>query len=91
MAYMQPFVELTGTEPYKWQQTKKNQQLERISRFMNIAKQYDGNGKTHFTVLPEYSIPGLEGVERINQVLTDPSWCSETVVIGGVDRLSKDG
>lgn len=90
MAYMQPFVELTGTEPYKWQQTKKNQQLDRISRFMNITKQYDGNGKTHFTVLPEYSIPGLEGIERINQILTDASWSSETVVIGGVDGLSKD-
>ena len=90
MAYMQPFVELTGTEPYKWQQTKKTQQLDRISRFMNIAKQYDGNGETHFTLLPEYSIPGLEGVERINQILTDPSWGSETVVIGGVDGLSRD-
>ncbi len=65
MTYMQPFVELTATEPYRWQQNKKNQQLERISRLMNIAKRFDGNGKTHFTVLPEYSIPGLDGVEML--------------------------
>lgn len=90
MAYMQPFVELTDTEPYRWKLDNNNQQLDRISRFMNIAKRFDGNGKTHFTVLPEYSIPGLVGVERINQFLLDPSWDSETVVIGGVDGLNKD-
>lgn len=87
---MQPFVELDRTEPYKWQEDKKNQQLNRISRFMNIAKQYGGNGKSHFTLLPEYSIPGIEGIEKINQFLADSSWPSETIVIGGIDGLNKN-
>ena len=90
ISQMQPFVELVESEPYKWQQNKINQQLDRISRFMNIAKQFDSNGKSHFTLLPEYSIPGIEGVKRINQFLMDASWPSETIVIGGVDGLNKD-
>jgi len=89
ISQMQPFVELVRSEPYKWQQDKKNQQLVRISRFMNIAKQFDGKEKSHFTLLPEYSIPGIEGVDRISQFLMDASWPSETIVIGGVDGLSK--
>ena len=69
MAYMQPFVELTGTEPYKWQQDKRNQQLDKISRFLDIAKQFDGNGKAHFTVLPEYSIPRSKGDSKYEKPL----------------------
>lgn len=87
---MHPFAELAATEPYKWQQDRRGQQLDRISRFMNIAKQFGGNGKSHFTIIPEYSIPGIDGIERVNQFLTDASWPSETIVIGGVDGLSKD-
>ncbi|MDP2940517.1 MAG: hypothetical protein Q8O13_10695 [Candidatus Omnitrophota bacterium] len=90
ISQMQPFVELVGSEPYRWQQDKKSQQLDRISRFMNIAMGFDDTGKSHFTVLPEYSIPGIEGIEKVNQFLTDVSWASETIVIGGVDGLSKN-
>ena len=89
ISQMHPFVELVSSEPYKWQQDKKNKQLDRISRFMNIAKQFDGNGKSHFTLLPEYSIPGIDGINRVNRFLLDYSWPSGTIVIGGVDGLSK--
>lgn len=90
ISQMHPFVELVSSEPYKWQQDKKNKQLDRISRFMNIAKQFDGNGKSHFTLLPEYSIPGIDGINRVNRFLLDYSWPSGTIVIGGVDGLSKN-
>jgi hypothetical protein len=90
ISQMHPFVKLVSSEPYKWQQDKKNKQLDRITRFMNIAKQFDGNGKSHFTLLPEYSIPGIDGINRVNRFLLDYSWPSETIVMGGVDGLSKN-
>ena len=90
ISQMQPFLKLVSSEPYKWQQDKINKQLDRICRFMKVAKTFDGNGKSHFTILPEYSIPGIKGIYRINQFLTGSSWPSETILIGGVDGLSKD-
>lgn len=87
---MHPFIELVAIEPYTWQLNKRGQQLDRISRFMNVAKQFGSNKKSHFTITPEYSIQGLYGIESVNQFLLDATWPSETVVIGGVDGLSKD-
>ncbi|MBE3093655.1 MAG: hypothetical protein IMZ52_01390 [Actinobacteria bacterium] len=90
ISQMQPFVELGTSEPYRWQPDKINKQLARIYRFMEIAKTFDSNGKSHFTLLPEYSIPGINGIDRINQILSDASWPSDTIVIGGVDGLSNE-
>lgn len=91
MVIMQPFVELCGDEPYRWQNDKKGKQIDRIVRTLEIAKQADhGCEKTHFTIFPEYSIPGLEGVKKIQEILESSSWKDGTIVIGGVDGLSKD-
>src|SRR5690606_11703046 len=48
-----------------------------------------GMEKTHFTIFPEYSIPGLEGVNLIDTALIASEWPTGTIVIGGVDALSK--
>jgi len=91
MVIMQPFVELCGHEPYCWQNDKKDKQIERIVRTLEIAKQSDhGCEKTHFTVFPEYSIPGLEGVKKIQEILESNSWKEGTIVIGGIDGLTKN-
>jgi len=91
MVIMQPFVELCGHEPYCWQNDKKDKQIERIVRTLEIAKQSDhGCEKTHFTIFPEYSIPGLEGIAEIEKIVRDVSWKDGTIIIGGVDGLSKD-
>lgn len=91
MVIMQPFVELSNNEPYRWQNGKKEKQIERIIRTLEIAKQADhGCEKTHFTVFPEYAIPGLEGVTKIQEILKSSSWKCGTIVVGGVDGLTKD-
>lgn len=88
---MQPFVELGGEEPFRWRNDKKTKQIERIIRTLEIAKQADhGCEKTYFTIFPEYSIPGLEGVEKIQEILESNSWDSGTIIMGGVDGLAKD-
>lgn len=88
---MQPFVELGNDEPFRWHNDKKTKQIERIIRTLEIAKQADhGCEKTYFTIFPEYSIPGLEGVEKIQEVLKSSSWNSGTIIIGGVDGLTRD-
>ena len=90
MVIMHPFVELCYNEPYRWQNDKKDKQIERIIRTLEIAKQSDhGCEKTHFTIFPEYSIPGLKGVQKIQEILESNSWKDETIVSGGVDGLSK--
>lgn len=90
MVVMQPFVELCDHEPYRWQSDKKDKQMERIIRTLQIAKQTDhGCGKTHFTIFPEYTIPGLKGVQNIQEILESSSWEDGTIVIGGVDGLGK--
>jgi len=90
MVIMHPFVELCYNEPYRWQNDKKDKQIERIIRTLEIAKQSDhGCEKTHFTIFPEYSIPGLKGVQKIQEILESNSWKDETIVSGGVDGLNK--
>jgi hypothetical protein len=90
MVFMQPFVELCGHGPYCWQNDKKDKQIERIVRTLEIAKQSDhGCEKTHFTIFPEYSIPGVEGIAEIEKIIRDVSWKDGTIIIGGIDGLSK--
>ena len=48
-----------------------------------------GAAKTHFTVFPEYSIPGLDGMALIDAAVSDANWQPGTIVIGGSDGLSK--
>lgn len=93
MVIMQPFIEIClDAEPYRWQNEKKiDNQIDRIIRTLEIAKQANHRcEKTHFTIFPEYSIPGLKGVKKIEEVLRSDSWESGTIVIGGIDGLTKD-
>ncbi len=92
MVIMQPFVELTtDREPYRWQAEKKNMQIKRIVRTLEIAKQVKhGCEKTHFTIFPEYAIPGLQGVREIQDILKNKSWNNGTIVVGGIEGLTKD-
>lgn len=90
MVIMQPFVEICDREPYHWQNDKKDKQIERIIRTLEIAKKADhGCEKTHFTIFPEYSIPGLEGIKKIEEIVRSDSWESGTIVIGGIGGLTK--
>jgi hypothetical protein len=90
MAVIQPFLNLTEG-PSRCVPGHKTEQLLALERTLTIAKLADhGAEKTHFTVFPEYSIPGLGGVERIESILLQPCWPTGTIIIGGTDALSKN-
>ncbi len=91
MVVLQPFIKIGGDEPFQWLNTEKTKQIQRIIRTLELARQVDhGCEKTHFTIFPEYSIPGLEGIERMQEILQNGSWKPGTFVVGGVDGLTKD-
>jgi len=89
MVLMQPLLKLTS-EPFRCLPERKAEQIAGLERTLSIAKAADhGAEKTHFTLIPEYSIPGLDGIARIENILRDMSWPGGTIVIGGTDALSK--
>ncbi|MGO4660073.1 hypothetical protein AB4Z34_35740, partial [Ensifer sp. 2YAB10] len=49
-----------------------------------------GADRTHFTIFPECTLPGLAGVARVTAAMQAADWPTDTVVIGGVDGLTKD-
>lgn len=91
MVFMQPFVELHDDRSFHWHSDKKQKQIDRIIRTLEISKLAEhGCDRTHFTFFPEYAIPGLDGVQRIQDYLENEEWKDNTIVVGGVDGLSKD-
>ena len=89
MVLAQPYLDLTRQEPYRCTDTSKTRQLEAVQATLGVARtSCHGAAKTHFTIFPEYSIPGLEGVELVENVLRQPAWPEHTIVIGGADGLS---
>jgi hypothetical protein len=88
---MQPFLKLTPTEPYRCAYDARQTQLESIQQTLKVAALADhGAGITHFTIFPEYSIPGMDGVRLIEAAITDDDWPCGTVVIGGIDALDSE-
>ena len=90
MVIAQPYLSLTAAEPYQCTTQAKPQQLAMITDTLQVAHAAQhGASKTHFTVFPEYSIPGLEGIALVENALGSDDWPTETIVIGGTDALSK--
>lgn len=90
MVIMQPFLELCSDEPYRLEKDKKRKQMDRIVRTLEIAEKADHDcERTHFTIFPEYSIPGLQGIRKVEEIIRNNSWKDGTITIGGVDGLTK--
>lgn len=91
MVIAQPYVTLTPTEPYRHTETAKAELLLAIKQTLDVAiAAHHGASKTHFTIFPEYSIPGLAGIALIEHTINAANWQSGTVIIGGTDALTKD-
>lgn len=94
MVIAQPYLPNTSlslVEPYQWTEQAKPQQLAALTETLAIARSSQhGAGKTHFTILPEYSIPGLEGIERVETAIRQGDWPNGTIVIGGTDALTHE-
>ena len=88
----QPHLTLTQQEPFRTVPARKAGLLANLTATLTVSRASPHHaGKTHFTIFPEYSIPGLDGVDLIDAALADQQWPTGTMVIGGVDALSKSG
>lgn len=87
----QPYVSLEPVEPFNWVSTERQRALECIDEALAVSRSCaHGAEKTHFTIFPECTIPGLCGVDRITAAMQSEDWPNETIIIGGVDGLTKD-
>ncbi len=90
MVIAQPHVVFVPQEPFTWAPAERERALECIDDTLAVSRSRPhGAEKTHFTVFPECTLPGLEGVDRITAAMQAVDWPTETVVIGGVDGLTK--
>ncbi len=90
MVIAQPYLSLTHAEPYRCTPATKPQQLRMLTDTLSVAlAARHGAPKTHFTVFPEYSIPGLDGIALLETAIRADKWPAGTIVIGGTDALSK--
>src|ERR1017187_8661081 len=84
MVIAQPHLSLTTEEPFKCTDEAKGQQLNVLTQTLSIARQARHRAvKTHFTIFPEYSIPGLDGIALVDNALRAAEWPPGTIVIGG--------
>lgn len=88
---MQPFIQLNvNSHPYKWAVNKKQTQLDAINKTLQLSQaKHHGCQKTHFTIFPEYSIPGIEGINLINEFARDTQE-SGTFIMAGIEGLTKE-
>lgn len=92
MVIAQPYLALTPAEPYQCTAEAKPRLLAAITDALAVANAArHGSPKTHFTVFPEYSIPGLDGIALVERTLRAADSPTGTVVIGGTDALSRPG
>ena len=86
----QLFVTLTNKEPFVATDASAAAQLAAIRRTLEISKaRPHGRAKTHFTLFPEYGIPGLPGVAIVDGALNAADWPNGTIVMGGLTALTK--
>ena len=91
MVVAQPYVEFTAHEPFTWLRAQRDRALECVDKTLAVARSRAHRAdKTHFTVFPELSIPGIEGVARIRAAMQQDDWPAGAIVIGGVEGLTKD-
>ena len=91
MVVAQPHVVFVLQEPFTWAPAERKRALDCIDETMVVSLSCaHGADKTHFTVFPECTLPGLDGVDRVTATMEAADWPTETVVIGGVDGLTKE-
>ena len=89
MVLSQPHIKFTQDEPIVLRPERKQKCLQDLQSALNVSLgRHHRADRTHFTVLPEDAVPGLDGVTVIDQALAGNEWPSATVVIGGVDGLT---
>ena len=68
MVIAQPHLILTQQEPYRTPPASKPELLANLTATLAVSRAAPHHAeKTHFTIFPEYSIPGLDGVDLIDK------------------------
>ena len=92
---MQPFITFCsdpGTlprEPFRWSENAESEQLNGIRRVLDISQGSFNTQGANFTLFPEYSVPGIKGVSIINDRILQTDWPKESIIIAGVDGITK--
>lgn len=88
---MQPFIRFHSAieEPFRWSDAALNEQLDAISRTLNIAKDGFSGRVANFTLFPEYAIPGTAGVTLIDESISADAWPNESIIIAGIHGIPK--
>lgn len=88
---MQPFIVFPDNvvEPYRWLAEVVPRQLENIQRTLYLAQRVFSGDGAHFTIFPEYAVPGIQGATLIDEAVCSEDWPTGSVVIGGIDGLPK--
>jgi hypothetical protein len=90
MVVAQPYLSLSAVEPFCCTVATKAEQLAAVTRTLEISRgAHHGAEKTHFTIFPEYSIPGVDGIQAVQESIEAAAWPTGTIVIGGTDALTK--
>lgn len=89
MVFAQPFLGLDDQPPFACAVNARERLLACVDATLDVARGcHHAADKTHFTVFPEYTIPGAEGIAKIDDAMTAADWPSGTVVIGGIDGMT---
>ena len=94
MVVAQPYLprdSFTREEPYQFVPEAKQRQLAVLGETLAVARLcHHGVLKTHFTIIPEYGIPDLDGVGVLEDGLRSKDWPNGSVLVGGTDGLTRD-
>jgi len=86
---MQPYLELQPDEPFKLRENLVDDQLNAVRKTLALAQNSFNDRSAHFTIFPEYSVPGLEGIEIIDQEISSANWSNGSVILAGIHGLTK--
>lgn len=90
MVIAQPYVDFVHLEPFPLLPELRHAALAAIDATLAVARGCaHGAEKTHFTIFPECTLPGLDGFDRITAAMTDGGWPTGTFVIGGFEGLTR--
>lgn len=91
MVIAQPHVKFTEFEPFPIRPDLRAMALAGIDATLAVARSCThGAEKTHFTIFPECTLPGLDGFDHITAAMAGDDWPTGTVIIGGFEGLTKD-
>lgn len=89
MVIAQPYLKLDKHPPFACAASDKERLLECIDATLDVARRrHHGALKTHFTVFPECTVPGADGIAKIDAAMAANDWPSGTVVLAGIEGMT---